>query len=277
MLLHFEEDIQIARGTAVGSRLALTGHAQARAGIDSCGHAHFERAFAFDTCLAAAGLASLADHLSRTLACRAGARDREESLLVGHLSAAAAGLACSHAAAGFSARSLAGFAVLAADQPNLGAHAGCSILKAERHVVAQIGAPLAPGGAASSPSAPTEGLVKAEQIAQNVVKLLKNHGIEAATLKSPAAQSSVSEAVVDRALLGIGQNGVGFRGHPEIDLGFFFVLRIAIGMPFERGFAIGRFDLVGRRITLDAKNHVIVRLGIRRHCSLLELLTARLQ
>src|ERR1700733_576320 len=75
VLLHFEENIQIACGTAVGSGLALAGHAQASAGIDSGGHANFQRAFAFDPRLAAAGLASLADHLSRTLARRARARD----------------------------------------------------------------------------------------------------------------------------------------------------------------------------------------------------------
>jgi len=68
MLLHFEENIQIARGTSVGSGLALPGHAQASAGIDPCGHANFQRAFAFDPRALATARALVAAGRDRALA-----------------------------------------------------------------------------------------------------------------------------------------------------------------------------------------------------------------
>ena len=116
VLFHFEKNIEIARRAAVRARLALPGHAQARAGIDAGGNADFERALALDAPLAAARVARVADHLARALASRAGARDGEKSLLVGHLAAAAAGAAGGHAGAGLGAGAFAGFAILAARQ-----------------------------------------------------------------------------------------------------------------------------------------------------------------
>ena len=102
------------------------------------------------------------------------------------------------------------------------------------------------------------------------MEFLEDYGVEAAALESSAGESSMSEAVVHRTLLRIGKDAIGLRGHAEIDLGFLFIFGIAVGMPFERGFAIGRLNLVGGSVALDAENHVKVRLRIGRHGALSE-------
>jgi hypothetical protein len=266
MLLHFEENIEIAGWATVRPGLALARHAKLRAGIHSGGHTDFQRAFALNARLAAARLAGLSDYLSCTLAGWAGARDRKESLLIGHLPAAAARLASSHASTGLRANPFAGLAIFAADEANLGAYAGGSVLKTERHVVAQIGATLTAGAAPSS-GTPVNSLIEAKEIAKDVVEFFKDYGVEAAALESPAAESRMSEAIVYGTLLGIGKNGISLRRHPEIYLGFFFVFGITVRMPLERGLAIGGFNLVGGSVALDAENRVKVSLSIGRHCS----------
>src|SRR4051812_1478544 len=65
-----------------------------------------------------------------------------------------------------------------------------------------------------------------------------------------------AELIVGRALLRIFQRVVGFRDFLE----FFLALRILrhVGMIFLRELAVGLFDLVRARATLDAENSVVI-------------------
>src|SRR6266478_948252 len=93
MFLHLEDDIQIAAGTPVRSSFALALHAQARSSVDARGNAQLDGFFALHAALAAALCAALLDDLTRALASGARAGNGEESLLIGELAAATAGLA----------------------------------------------------------------------------------------------------------------------------------------------------------------------------------------
>ena len=70
----------------------------------------------------------------------------------------------------------------------------------------------------------------------------------------------MTESIVQRPLLGIGQDGIRFRGFFEPVFGG-FVPGIAIRVVFHRQLAIGAFDFdVGRR-SLNPENFVIVPLA----------------
>src|SRR5215475_10727593 len=107
MLLHFQHHVKIAGRTSIRPRLSLTRHAQPRPGIRARRNAQFNRALAVDTSLPFAIRAALLHDLPLSLARRAGAINREKSLLVNNLPAAAASLARYHSRAFLRARSVA--------------------------------------------------------------------------------------------------------------------------------------------------------------------------
>src|SRR5579875_165617 len=73
-------------------------------------------------------------------------------------------------------------------------------------------------------------------------------------------------AVVGGALLRVGEDAIGFGGFAEAMLGVGFVIRIAVGMIFQGGFAISALDLFGGGVARDAEDLVIIIFGCRRHC-----------
>ena len=169
-------------------------------------------------------------------------------------------------AAGLGARAVAGLAIFVAEDTNLGGDAGGGLLEAKRHVVAQVGAAL-PARAASPPPSATEHLFEAKEITEDVLELLKDRRVESTGLESAAAQACLAEAIVDRALLWIRQDTIGLARSSKILLGFRLFLRVAIGMPLERSFAIRRLDLIGGSVARDTEHFVIIRLTICRHRS----------
>src|SRR5688572_17658610 len=81
MLGYFDEDIQIARWAIVRSAFPFAADAQALAVRDARGNLDGERASLGRAALAFARRARLGDDLAGSLAARACARNREESLL----------------------------------------------------------------------------------------------------------------------------------------------------------------------------------------------------
>ena len=136
MFLDFQHHVQIAGRPAIWPGLSFAGDAQPRSGVHPRRNPQLDGLFAFQPSLPAALLAALFHNLARALACRARARDGEESLLVSQLSAAGARLASLNSRALFSAGAVAGFAEFLPRQLDLGGYAGGSFLKRERHVVA---------------------------------------------------------------------------------------------------------------------------------------------
>ncbi len=265
MLFDFEENVEVARGAAVRSRLALVRHAQARAGIDSRRDVHFMGAIALDAALAAARLASFLDDLSGAAASGTSARNGEKSLLVAHLPAAAAGATGGHATSGLGAGAVAGFAKLIACDSNPSTNAGGGLVEGQGHVVTQIGAALAARAApaAASSCCAAENLIEAEEIAEDILKLLEDSGVESGGIEAAIGKAGMAEAVVDRPLLGIGENAVGLGGLAEFVFSFGLGFGIAVRMILERSLPVGGLDLVAGGVALDAENFVIIDAGLR--------------
>src|SRR5262249_29601525 len=90
VLLHMQDDIQVAGRAGVMSGLALSGKAHARAVLHSGRDFELKRLLHHNAALAPALLAGIGDDGACAAARRARARDAEEALLVAHLSAARA-------------------------------------------------------------------------------------------------------------------------------------------------------------------------------------------
>ncbi len=101
VFLDMDERVEIARGTATNTGIAVSSGAKADAGIDACGDAEFDASFAFDAALASAIAAGIGDDFACATAFRAGGLLDENSGLSADHSASAAGAACFHAAGAF--------------------------------------------------------------------------------------------------------------------------------------------------------------------------------
>ena len=138
--------------------------------------------------------------------------------------------------------------------------AGGRLLEADLEVVAEIGAALRP--AAPPPAA--EQVAEAEGVAEvgeDVGEVGKDRRIDAAAAAA-TADAGVAEAIVERPLLLVGENGVGLGRFLE----FLFrlaVARVAIGMMLQRQLAVGAFDLDYGRLALDAEDLVIITFAHR--------------
>src|SRR4051812_27285880 len=91
MLLHVEDDIQIAGWSAVCTGLALSGVADLRAIFNAFRDGDAQHLLAKLVAFAAASLARVGDHSARAATAWASLRDAEEAALHAHLSLAAAG------------------------------------------------------------------------------------------------------------------------------------------------------------------------------------------
>src|SRR5580704_13295418 len=118
--------------------------------------------------------------------------------------------------------------------PRFGAE--ISLLEFERQVLAEVGAALDAAAASASATTSAEHVAESEELAEDVAEVLEDRRIEACGLTS-ATESGVSEAVVGRSFVGIGEDGVGLTHFLE----FFLCVRIigiAVQMVLERELAI---------------------------------------
>ena len=106
MLLHVDDDVEIAGRSAGGPVFTLAVQPQALAGGDPGGNLRGDLAIAPDASRAPARLARLADHAAGAAAVRAGARNGQESLLEAQLARALAVPAHFRGAAGSRAEPL---------------------------------------------------------------------------------------------------------------------------------------------------------------------------
>src|SRR5712664_1057743 len=172
MLLDFKHYVQITRRPAVRPRLSFAGHTQPRSSVHAWRNPQLDGLFAFQPSLPAALLAALLHNLPGALARRARARDGEESLLIGQLTAASARLAGLNASALFRARAVAGLAIFLARQLDLSGNARGRFFERERHVITQVGAALRPASSAPTTTAAKQ-ILEAEEISENVVEILE--------------------------------------------------------------------------------------------------------
>jgi hypothetical protein len=113
----------------------------------------------------------------------------------------------------------------------LGAFGG--FLERNLEVVAQIGAALR---AAAPPAAAAEQIAEAEHVAEDVrevAELGEDRRIESGTAGRGGADAGVAEAVVETALLRVGEDRVGLRALLEFFLGE-LVARVAVRVKLHR-------------------------------------------
>ena len=82
----------------------------------------------------------------------------------------------------------------------------------------------------------------------------------------PALHLLGDDFVVDPALLGIGEDGVGLADFLERRVGLCLTAKVAVGVPLHRGTAIGALDFVQGRVRLHAEGRVDGRHGGRGGC-----------
>src|SRR5215204_2042098 len=160
MILHVDDDVEIARGAARAAVLAFAVDAEALPGGNARRDLRGYLPLASDATRAAAGLARLGDHLPGAPARGAGARDRQKALLETLLAAAAAGAARLGRRSCRRAGARAGLARLFAGNLDRRLGAGVGLFEQDLEVVAQIRAALRAAAATAS----AEHVAKAEQI-----------------------------------------------------------------------------------------------------------------
>ena len=156
-----EKNVEIPGRSAAHARLAFARESYAGAILDARGDVDRERAVARHPPGARAGWAGVVDDLSATLAGGTGPLEREETLGVTDASVAAAGWTSLGFGAGLGAGAGASLAGHRGGEAYLGGLAEIGLLQADFHVVAQIGAALAP---AATPALPAH----AEQVFEDI-------------------------------------------------------------------------------------------------------------
>src|ERR1700761_2906080 len=142
VLLDVDLDEQIARRTAVQTRLAVAGRADAHAVIDAGRDLHFERLGLLDLARAVAIHARLGDIAAGAMAFRAGLLDAEETLRHPHCAAATAGRANLGLGARLRAVAMADVAGRPARHADLRLIAVRRLLERDLHAVAQVRATI---------------------------------------------------------------------------------------------------------------------------------------
>jgi hypothetical protein len=152
------------------------------------------------------------------------------------------------------ARPVAGLAGLGGRDLDLHVGAGEGLFEADLQVVAQV---LAPRRTGRAPAARAEHLAKhiAEHLGEDVAGVAEpGAGAEAARA---AVHPGMTEAVIGRALLGIGEHRIGLVAGLEPRLGF-VVARIAVGVMLHGLLAEGGLQLDLRALAGHAEDFVIV-------------------
>src|SRR5580698_9299949 len=148
--------------------------------------------------------------------------------------------------------------------PRFGAE--ISLLEFERQVLAEVGAALDAAAASASATTSAEHVAESEKLAENVAEVLEDRRIETRALTN-ATESGVSEAIVGRSFVGIGEDGVGLTHFLE----FFFRIRIVgitVRMVLERELAICALQFHFSHSAAHTQHFVVVAFCVRRQRNL---------
>ena len=161
--------------------------------------------------------------------------------------------------AGGGARALARLARLFSrnDDRCFGAFRG--LVEGDLEIVAEVGASLRP---AAAPPAAAEDLAEAEHVTEtgeDVRKVREDRGVES-WARARAGDTRMAEAIVQAALLRVGQDGVRLRRFLEGLLGL-VISGVAIGMEFQRELAIRALDLDFARVPGHTKDFIVITLA----------------
>jgi hypothetical protein len=132
------------------------------------------------------------------------------------------------------------------------------IVEFEIKVFAEVGATLR-ATALAAPAA--EEIAKAEKLSEYVAEVLEDGGIETCRGAGGAPYSCVPETIVERALLDIGKNRIGFRQFLELIFRI-RIIRVAVRMVRHRELAVSALDLDVSGRAGDAEDLVIVSFAV---------------
>ena len=127
------------------------------------------------------------------------------------------------------------------------------LLEADLERVAQVLAPARP--AAPTPTAP-----RSEEVAEEVADDVLEAGTDVEPAETPLLEGGVSEAIIETAPLGVGENLVRLDQLLEALLGFGPVLGILVGMVAKGELPIRLLDFVVGRGARDPEHLVVVAL-----------------
>src|SRR5438046_5086108 len=168
MRFQADDDVEIARRSAVQPPFALTGQANAIVPIDPCGDFYRQRLVPLDTASAAAGRAWFGYDLAAAVTLRAGLLDGKKTLRHAHLPLTVAGGAGLGLRSRLGARAVAGRALLQRGDADLGFGAAGRLFQRQLEVVAQIRAAI--HAIAAAPSAARARA--AENLAEDVAECI---------------------------------------------------------------------------------------------------------
>ncbi len=253
MFGHGDEDIKVARAAALIARLAFAGQADAHAGFHARRDLHRQLARLAHLAGTRTGVTRMRDHLAAAGTARTGPLHGEDALLGAHAANAAAITAGAEICARFRADAVAGRAGLARGNRDLRILAAKGVFQRDRHVVAQIRTAL-------RTAAPAPGCRAAEHLSKDGIEDIGGiHAPERIATARPrsALKGGMAEPVIGRALLLIGEHGIGLVNFLELFLGF-RVSCILVRMVLHRQFAIGRFQRLAVDAALNAQYFVVV-------------------
>ncbi len=257
-----QHDIQISGGPAELPDFACARKTDPCPIFHTRGNLGVHRPLAQNPSLAFTFRARIGDDVARTLAGGTSASDAEKSLLVADLATSVARAAGCRPLTRRRTGTVALLARLMAPNGNAGLRPEECFLELEREVFAEIGAALHP--AATTPAAATaEHVAEAEKFSEYVAEVLKDRRIETCTRARAPAQSGVAVAIIDGALIGVGEHGIGFTDFLE----FLFRIRIvgiAVWMELQREFAIRALEFLFRDSAGYTQHIVIVAFCVRR-------------
>ncbi len=250
MRFQVDDHIQVARRPAVDAGFAFAGQADAIALVDAGRNLHRQRFVLLEASRAAARGARRLHDLAAAVTFRARLLNREKALLHAHLAMAVAGRALDRLGAGLGARAMAGLAFVQRRNADLGFGAARGFLQRDLEVVAQVGPAIHIGAAAAA----------AEDVAEDVAERIRETAHAGRARGGRRIDSRVAVLIVGRAFVRVRQYLVSLFGFLELRLGL-RIIRIAVRMVFHRELAVGLFDLVIRRIAIDAEHFVKVFFG----------------
>ena len=260
MIFHMKNEVEVAGRPAKLTDLSHPRKTDAGSILDPCGNLRVNGILAQDSAFTLALGARVGNYAACALAGRAGTGDAEKSLLIANLAAAVAGTAGGWPLARGGTGTLALLTSFVAADHYFLPNAEESFLEFQRNVLAEIGTALNPAAASS---ATTEHVSKAEKFAENIAEILEHTGIESSALRSCAAQSRMTVAVIHRALFRVGQNGVSLADFLEFLLRI-RIVGISVRVVLQRKLTVRalEFDLTHR--AGDTQNVVIVSFCVSR-------------
>src|SRR5687767_802626 len=249
VLADADEDVEIAGRAAVDAARALSGETQLHAVVDARRDLHGQHPLGAFAPLAAADLARALVQLP--FAATAGTRPGhgEKAVAHAHLAASLTRLARGFARAGLGGGAGARFAALQARDLHLRLEAGRGLLERDLQLVLEV-LPAHRARAAAAASAAGAG----EEVVEDVFEQRAEPTLEAA---AGGRARCGAEAVVVRALVGIGENRVGLAELLEALLGL-LVTGILVGMELHGQLPVGLLQLGVAGTLVDAENLVIV-------------------